>query len=126
MSAFASITLQNNAAANVVFTPSSIDRDGVATWYSTASVLDARPRATLSVRNPKNGSSVARVVGKVALPVMDTVDTTKKIAEVLGNFEFVLPKQASQTNRLDIRKLVDTMIQNAVLTAAVQDIEAVY
>lgn len=126
MSAFASLTLQNNAAANVVFTPSAIDKDGVATWYSTGAVLDARPRATLKVTNPKSGSSVARVSGKVVVPVMDTVDTTKKVADIIGTFEFVLPKQATQTNRLDIRKLVDTMITNAIITAAVQDIESIY
>lgn len=126
MSAFANLVLQNNAAANVTFTPSLIDSDGVATWYSTGSVLDARPRATLSVRNPKKGSTVARVSGRVAIPVMDAVDPSKKIAEVLGTFEFVLPKQATETQRLDIRKMVDTMVQNAVVTNAVQLIEAVY
>lgn len=126
MSAFANLVLQNNAAANVTFTPSAIDSSGVATWYSTHAVLDGRPRATLQVLNPKNGSTVARVKGKVVLPVMDTVDTSKKVGECLGTFEFVLPKQATETNRLDIRKMVDTMIQNAVTTAAVQYIESVY
>lgn len=126
MSAFASLTLQNNAAANVVFTPSAIDKDGVATWYGTGAVLDARPRATLKVSNPKTGSSVARVTGKVVVPVMDIVDTTKKVADVIGSFEFVLPKQATETQRLDIRKLVDTMIENAITTAAVQYVESIY
>lgn len=126
MSAFATLTLQNNAAANVVLSPNSIDAQGVATWFGTATVLDARARATLSVRNPKGTSSVARVMGKVAVPIMDTVDPSKKVAEVLGTFEFVLPKQATETQRLDIRKMVDTMLTNAVLTAAVQNIEAIY
>lgn len=126
MSAFATLTLQNNAAANVVLTPNSIDSQGVATWMGTAAVLDARPRATLSVRNPKGGSSVARVSGKVVVPVMDAIDPSKKIGEVLGSFEFVLPKQATETQRLDVRKMVDTMITNAVVTAAVQNIESVY
>lgn len=126
MTAFASLTLQNNAATNVVFTPSAIDKDGVALWFAPGAVLDARPRATLRVTNPKNGSNVARVTGKVVIPVMDSVDTTKKVADVLGSFEFILPKQATETNRLDIRKMVDTMIQNAVTTAAVQYIESIY
>ncbi len=126
MTAFANVTLQNNAAANVVFTPSKIDADGVALWYSTASVLDARPRCTLKVVPPSGNSSVGRVQGRVAVPIMDTVDTSKKIGECLGTFEFVLPKQATETQRLDIRKLLDTLVQNAVTTAAVQYLESQY
>lgn len=126
MSAFANLVLVNNAAANVTFTPANIDSDGVATWYSTGTVLDARPRASILVRNPKGNSNVARVTGKVVVPIMDTVETTKKVAEVVGSFEFVLPKQASETQRLDIRKMVDTMITNAITTNAVQYIESIY
>lgn len=126
MSAFATLTLQNNAAANVVFTPNSIDSLGVAAWFAPGTVLDARPRATLSVKNPKGTSNVARVTGKVAVPIMDLIDPSKKVAEVLGTFEFVLPKQATETQRLDIRKMVDTMLTSAVVTAAVQNVEAIY
>jgi hypothetical protein len=89
-------------------------------------VLDAQPKITLSVKRPKNGSSVSRVVGKVAIPIMDTVDTTLKTSEALGTFEFVLPKNSSSTVRLDLRKHIDTMLTNAIITAAVTDIESIY
>lgn len=126
MPAFASMTLKNNANVDVIFTPGSITSDGIARWYAPGSVLDARPLATLRVQNPPKGSNVARVSGKVVVPIMDSVDTTLKVAEVLGTFEFVLPKQATETQRLDIRKLVDTMTQNAFITAGVQYIESPY
>lgn len=126
MSAFAALTLQNNAAADVVFTPSNIDKDGVATWFAPGSVLDARPRATLKVANPKSGSNVARISGRITVPVMDAVDTTKKVGDVIGSFEFVMPKQATSTQRLDIRRLIDKLVENAVITAAVTDIESIY
>lgn len=127
MSAFATLTLQNNAAANVVFNPQSVDSQGVAKWMTSATSFDGKQAATLSVRLPKNGqSSVVRVQGKVVIPVMDTVDTTKKVAECVGSFEFLLPKQATETQRLDLRKQIDTFIQNAVVTAAVQNLEAIY
>lgn len=125
MSAFATLTLQNNAAANVVFNPSSIS-DGVASWFNSTSVYDARQKVTLSVKLPKSGSQVARVVGRVTLPIMDSVDTTKKIGEAYANVEFVLPKQMSETQRLDLRKEMDTLIQNAVFTAAIQYLESIY
>jgi len=126
MSAFGTLTLQNNAAANVVFNPASIDSNGVANWYVTNSIFDARWKATMQVTLPKNGSQVARVKQRVVMPIMDTVDTTKKVGEAYAMVEFVLPKQATETNRLDLRKLIDTLLQNAVTTAAVQNLESIY
>jgi hypothetical protein len=126
MTAFASVTLQNNAAANIVFTPSKIDAEGVALWYSTATVLDGRPRCSLKVVSPVGNSSVGRVTGRVAVPIMDTVDTSKKIGECLGTFEFVMPKVATETQRLDIRKMLDTLVLHAATTAAVQYLESQY
>lgn len=126
MSAFATLTLQNNAAANVVFAPSSIDSNGVASWFVTNSVYDARWKATMALSLPKNGGTVARLKQRIVIPVMDTVDATKKIGEGYVNIEFVLPKQMSSTNRLDLRKLADTMITNAVTTAGVTDLESIY
>lgn len=126
MSAFASLTLQNNAAANVVFTPSAIDSSGVASWFSAASVYDARYKVTMSVTLPKNGGTVARVRQRVSIPIMDSVDPSKKVAEAYANIELVLPKQTTSTHRLDLRKLADTMLQNAITTAAVTDLESIY
>lgn len=126
MGAFASLALQNNAAATVTFAPSAIDSNGVASWFVTNAIYDARWKATMQVSLPKNGSSVARVKQRIVIPVMDTVDTTKKVGEGYVNVEFVFPKQMSQTNRLDLRKLVDTLLQHAVTTAAATDLESIY
>lgn len=126
MAAFATLTLQNNAAANVTFTPSKIDQNGVAVYFASASILDARMSASLGVKTPSGGSSVARVTGKVVVPVMDVVDTSLKVGECIGTFELVLPKKATETQRLDTRKLLDTLLQNAVTTAAAQYLESVY
>lgn len=127
MTAFASLSLLNNAAVAQSFAPSSIDREGVATWMTVSeSSLDARRRASLSVRLPKNGSSVVRVKARVLIPIMDTIDTTKKIAEAYADVSFVLPKQATQTNRLDLRKYTAEIVSNAVMTAAVDTFEAIY
>lgn len=126
MSAFAAVTLQNNAAANVVFNPQSIDGSGVAKWFTSDSVYDARKVLSMSVSLPKNGSTVARVKQKIAVPIMDTVDATKKVAEAYVMIEAVIPKLASETVRLDLRKYADTLLTNAVSTAAFQNLEAIY
>lgn len=125
MSAFATLTLQNNAAANVVFSPANIE-GGIATWYTTASVYDAAWKVTMQVKRPVNGSTVARVKQRIVVPIMDTLDATKKVGEGYVDVEFVLPKIMSETNRLDLRKMLDTLALNAVTTAAVQNIESIY
>lgn len=126
MSAFATLTLQNNAATNVVFNPQSIDSDGVATYLSGDAVLDAKKKVTMSVTLPRGGSAVARVKQKIVVPIMDTIDLNKKVAEAYVTIDFVLPKLASETVRLDLRKYADTLLTNAVTTAAVQSLEAIY
>lgn len=127
MSAFATLTLQNNAAANVSFAPTTIDQAGVAKWLSNETVFDGKKAVTMSMSYPKNGgSSVVRIKQKVNVPIMDTVDTSLKVADAYVNIEFVLPKQASETVRLDLRKYADTLLQNAVTTAAVQNFEGIY
>lgn len=80
----------------------------------------------MSVSLPKNGSQVARIRQKVMVPIMDSVDASKKIAEAYVNIEAVIPKQASDTTRLDLRKLADTLLQSAVTTAAFTSFEAIY
>lgn len=126
MSAFAALTLQNNAAANVVFNPQSIDSDGVATYLTSDAIFDSKKKVTMSVALPKGGSSVARIKQRVMIPIMDTVDTNKKVAEAYVTIEAVIPKLASETARLDLRKLADTLLANAVSTAAYQSLEAIY
>lgn len=126
MSAFAALTLQNNAAANVVFNPAGIDSQGVATYLTSDSVYDARKKITMSVQLPKNNSSVVRIKQKVVVPVMDTVDATKKVGEIIVNIDAAISKLASETLRLDARKYADTLLANAVSTAAFQNFESIY
>jgi hypothetical protein len=126
MVAFASKTLLNYAAANVVLTPARIDATGVAKWRGSDSVFDAQPTATLLVKEPKNGSNVARVSGKIVVPVMDTVDTTKKVGECICTYEFVLPKAATLTQRRDILAMAKSDLDHATVEAAVENIESIY
>lgn len=126
MTAFAALTLQNNAAANVTFNPQSIDSSGVATWFTSDSVFDAKKKVTMSVSTPKGNGTVSRIKQRVMVPIMDTVDTTKKIGEAYVNIEAVIPKVTSDIIRLDLRKYADTLLTNAVSTAAFQNLEAIY
>lgn len=126
MTAFAAVTLLNNASANVVFNPQAIDPTGVAIWLTSDAVFDAKKKLTMSVSIPKGNSPVSRIKQRVMIPIMDAVDTTKKVGEAYVNIEAVIPKLASDTTRLDLRKFADTLLTNAVSTAAYQNLEAIY
>jgi hypothetical protein len=127
MVAFASKTLLDYAAASIVLTPAKIDSNGVAKWVqSSVSVFDARASATLLVKEPKNGSNVARVSGKIVVPVMDPIDTTVKVAECICTYELVLPKQASLTQRRDLLAMAKSDLDHATVEAAVENIESIY
>jgi hypothetical protein len=126
MSAFAALNLLNNAAVEQTFTPARIDASGVALWKGSETVFDAKKSASLLVKLPANGGTKTRVSGKVTIPVMDPLDSTKKIDELIGSFEFSLPKSASETARLDLRAYVKDFINDAVVTDAVQNQNSIY
>lgn len=126
MTAFAALSLANNAAVAQSFTPQSIDSAGVARWLDTQSIYDAKKTVTMSVSLPKGKSSVARVKQKIVIPVMDAVDTTKKIGESYAYVELVYAKQASQTDRLDLRAYAKNLLADATTTAASTSLEGIY
>lgn len=126
MSAFASLTLLDSSAANVVFNPSSIDSDGVATWRTGDAIFDAKKTVSMSVKTPANGSNVVRIKQRIVIPVMDTVDPSVKVGEAYATLEFVISKKATETQRLDLRKHLETLVSNAVSVAALQNLESIY
>lgn len=126
MSAFANLTLVDFAAANRVFTPSSIDQAGVARYQTSDAVFDAKNAVTVQVTLPKNGGTVCRVKEKIVVPIMDAVDTTKKVSETIVSIEFVFPKNSSLVQRRDAKALAVSLLGNAVTTAAVESFESIY
>lgn len=126
MTAFAAITLLNHAAANVVFAPNKIDAAGVAKWLGAETIYDGKRSATLSVTLPQNGSTVVRIKGRINQPIMDTVDTAKKVGDMYLNIEGVIPKLASETNRLDLLALSKSFLDNPAIEAAFQNLESQY
>lgn len=126
MSAFAALTLPNNAAVNVVFSPQSIDSNGVATWMTQDSVYDARSVITSSLKLPKNNSSMVRIKERIVVPVMDSVNPSLKLGESIVNIDVALYKGSSETHRLDLRKYAEKLIADAINTAAFQKLESIY
>lgn len=125
MPAFASITVNNDAAVAQTFTPQSIT-EGIAKWVSNDAVLDAKRVITASSSLPSKGGSVARQKVKITLPVMSPTDATLKIAEGYFIGEFVYPKQMSDTQRKDLRAYGANFLDRAEVTTFATSLEGTY
>lgn len=126
MTAFAALSLLNNAAVAQTFSPVNIDSAGVAKWFSNEAILDAKKVVTFSQTLPKNGSPVVRHKMRISIPTMDTIDATKRIGDNYVNIEFVTGKASSSTIRLDLRAYVASLLNNAAVTAALTSLETQY
>jgi hypothetical protein len=127
MSAFANITLVNNAAANVVFYPMTIvTSTGVAMYATSDAVFDAKSILTISTKQPAGANTRAKYRAKVTIPVMDAVYTTKKIDEAIVTVDFSLPRDLGSTPRLDARAYIKALIADAVTTAFLTSYEGIY
>lgn len=126
MSAFAALTLKNNATTDVVFSPLTIDTNGVAQYGSLNAIYDGKTFVSISSKVPSVRSNKARLKLKITLPLMDAVDTSKKIDEAIASVEIAFPKNMGQSSRRDLRAYIDTLISNAVTTAFVDGFEGIY
>lgn len=129
MTAFATITLDDGQSTPVAvdFVPSSIDSNGVAHLYAEeTSGLDSRRQISLGIRLPKNGSPVARVTGKVVIPVMDSNDNTIKVGDAIANVEFVIPKTSDEDLRNDLIAFLHNFLEDPSFVAAVGSLESIY
>jgi len=128
MSAFAAVTLDDGQStpAPVVFSPSTIDVNGVARYYEGSDVFDARRSISSFVRLPSKGSQVARVQLKVVTPVMDDTTPTLKVGDVMCNVEFVIPKRATAQQRADILAFAANYLADASVVSSVTNLESIY
>jgi hypothetical protein len=130
MPAIANITLYDGSTAltglsagtegSRVMVPSFMNSEGVMTWYVEGEdVIDARDRITLSVKQPQKGSQVARVVIKVAIPVMDDTDDSLKVGEGLCTMEFVVPKRMTELQRVKLWAMAGYLLQGTGIATPV-------
>jgi len=127
MSQFTTLSLKNQAATEVDFANSRIDyTSGVATWIAAGTSFDSRKKATFSLTIPTARSNRARVKAKVSIPIMDTVDTLRKVDELICNVEFVLPARSLKADRQDLRAHIADFLVDTVIVKAIEDFEGVY
>lgn len=127
MPAFAVLQLKNQAATEVSFQPADIDpANGVARWLGAGAVYDARTQVTSSVAYPKSSGTKVRIKGKISVPQMDAIDTTKKVDEALGSFEFAIPKSMALAARQDLRAMLADLLVDNIVVKAIEEFESTY
>lgn len=135
MPALAPITLNNGSTDNV-YTPVTIDKNGVAIFRDQSSGIPVGyPSLTHSISEPASNaaSGVYRVRVQLAVPRLNVVspaDETKDTVEVDGttrcHIEFLLPVQGPKVERSEIIALLAAAIANQDIKDSVQNIEHFY
>lgn len=127
MSQFTTLVLKDTLDADVAFANSRIDySSGVATWLSAGATFDGKSKATFSLSLPNAKTTRARVKVKVAIPIMDTIDATKKVDEVVFNGEFVLPKNSTSASRVLLLAYVKSLMADDIVERGTRLFEGVY
>jgi hypothetical protein len=137
MAAFAALTLTDAAGTpvNHTYSPKKIE-DGIAVWKNTAGgIAVGFPTATLSLREPNKGSRAWKLQAKLVYPVLEVTSPSTstgiqpaptKAYDLMCVVEMVLPERASLQERKDILAMARDFFGDAVITAAVHDLDVPY
>lgn len=118
MAAAANLVLKDKADVNVTYSPVIIKTGEYAKYVDrTQGVLSLQSTAAISL---KETDATRKVTGTVVFPV--TVNaTTGEISNVYGKFSFDIDKRVTANDRLDIRKRLSQMIDDAVVNSVVDN-----
>lgn len=137
MGALAAINLNDGQGTPVAhtFTPSRI-QDGVAILCDmSGGVSLGYPKITHLVRMPNNGSRNWKVTAKVVLPVLEVTSPSTSSGiqpaptlayNLEAHVEIILPERSSVAERKDLNAFLKNYLAHAVMTAAVENFEALY
>lgn len=117
MATATTLVLKNAAAVNVNFYPVAIQTGAKAVYVDrTNSALALQDRATLAY---SESETQRRVSGKVDHRISDA--TTGVISTAFGEFSFRIPNVFTLTDRQELAARLRAMIDDAVVTAAVEN-----
>lgn len=127
MSQLATLQLKNQSATEVDFNVNGVNyANNVASWAAAGASYDAKSIATFSLQQPSGKSTRARLKLKVSIPIMDAVQTTTKIDELIASVELVLPKSSVLLDRQNLRAYIADFLTDTVVVNAVEKFEGVY
>lgn len=124
MPAFAALSLSDGTAARTFDT--SYRRDNLAGWRFVTGVFDANHTVTASVSLPGVNGKVSRVKHRVTVPIMDSVDVSVKLGEMVANVEFILPKMSSVAQRTVLLSYVNALLATSMAADNVIGLEGTF
>lgn len=139
MPTFGNVTISDGKTTPIAHTygPDSRDSNGVA-FYADRSGGIAAGYWTLSIgrRVPtSNGQGVYRVTAKLRVPTLDQtspstgtgIQPAPSVAYAMeAELTFLIPARGTLAERKDILALAKNLLGNSVMTAVIENLEAVY
>lgn len=145
MPALASFAINDGAAtpASHTFSPTDV-KEGLATWHDrSGGIVIGYPKISTQLKFPSSArqgeaskaNRVCRVSAKVVLPVLEVTSPSTdtgiqpaptKAYDVTCNMEFLLPERSTLQDRKHILAYVKNFLNTTLVTAVVQDLEAIY
>lgn len=138
MTAIAAVTLADGQATpvNHTFAPVNIDATGVAKYADRSTGISVGfPTVSFSIKQPTKASPSYKVTAKVTLPVLEQTSPSTATGiqpaptlayNLLASVDMVLPERSTLAQRKDLLAYFRNYMAHAVITAAVNDYEAVY
>lgn len=118
----------NNGTANVTFVPYEIDANSVARLRTAAPTsIEA---LELSVQG-RDAVANRRVTVKITVPTVQTetvngISVPKVVRKQIGSMELSLPKTSLTADRVVLRSLLASALQNALIAAVIDNNESLY
>jgi len=139
MTAIAALTLADGQGTpvNHTFNPVNIDNVGVAKWADrSGGIALGFPTVSFSLRNPTQSSRAYKLTAKVVTPVLEVTSPSTASGiqpaptlayNLIATLDMVLPERSTVAQRKDLLAFLKNYLANAaVMTAAVENFEAVY
>lgn len=110
--------------------------DGVITWRDrTQAILAGQNRLTVSQRAANKQSKSSKVTWKLETPILEVTSPSTSTGiqpaptvayTPLATLEFVMPDRASQQERKDLLAQLRDLIDEAIVTSQVHDLDMIY
>lgn len=136
MTAFAALTLADGLAVAHTFSPAAQSSDGVALWEDRLGGIPVGfPRITHSLRRPSAKNRNYKLTIKVFAPVLEItspstgtgIQPAPTVAyELSSHTDIIIPERSTLAQRKDLIAYHKNLFANAVITASVENFEAVW
>lgn len=127
MTQFVSLILPDSTPTDKTFAVGSINYgQNLATWILSGASFDASTFLSLSFKPASSNVARTKVRARLVLPIMDAVNTTKKVDEIILEISASIPKTATLQQRKDARVFLRGLQSQSVWTNAIDSFEGVY